>query len=168
MSDPRPAEILNLLDPAPGTRLWHGGASTLGCLRGVASQQAAWKPYPDRHSIWELTLHLAYWKYAVRRHLDDIPSGSFPRSPSNWPAVPEPASEALWKADRMLLRREHELLVAATRALDPGRLDEEAPGSGTYRLADLLFGIAMHDAYHVGQIQVLKRIYQSGGARAGK
>ena len=83
MSDPRLTEILNLLDPEPGTRLWHGGASTLGCLRGVAAEQAMWKPHPDRHSIWELTLHLAYWKYAVRRHLDDSPLGSFPRSPSN-------------------------------------------------------------------------------------
>jgi hypothetical protein len=168
MSNPRLVEIIRLLDPEPGTRLWHGGASTLGCLRGVAADQAAWKPHPDRHSIWALTLHLAYWKYAVRRHLDDSPMGSFPRSPSNWPAVPDPPDERSWKDDRTLLRREHEQLVAAIRGFDPGRLDEEAPGSGAYRLADLLYGIAMHDAYHVGQIQMLKRIYQSGSTGTGR
>ncbi len=91
MDDPRLREILNLLDPPAGKRLWYGGATATGCVRGVTPEQAAWKPAPKRHSIWELTLHLAYWKYAVRRNLEALPPGTFPRSPANWPAVPKPA-----------------------------------------------------------------------------
>ena len=169
MDDPRLREILTLLDPPTGTRPWHGGATVAGCLRGVTPEQAAWKPAPRPHSIWELTLHLAYWKYAVRRNLEGSPVGAFPRSPSNWPAVPTPANAVHWKADRALLRSEHEQLVEAVRAFNPQRLDETAPGSGNYRFADLLFGIASHDVYHVGQIQILKRLYQSRarGIRGG-
>ncbi len=157
--DPRLREILNLLDPAQ--RLWYGGAGVAGCLRGVTPEQAAWKPARRPHSIWELTLHVAYWKYTVRRHLEDLPQGTFPRAPANWPAVPKPADAPDWKADRGLLRAEHLQLVEAVRGFDPKRLDEPAPGSGNYRLVDLLFGIVSHDLYHVGQIQLLKRLYRS-------
>jgi hypothetical protein len=157
MADSRIEEILKLLDPPSGTKLWYGGASVTGCLRGVSAGLARWKPAPRPHAIWELTLHLAYWKYAVRRHLEDLPEGSFPRSPSDWPALPEPADESAWKADRVLLRSEHQQLVAAIRAMDPTLLDEQVPGSRHHRYADLLFGTVGHDLYHVGQIQLLKR-----------
>ena len=159
MRDPRLKEILGLLDPKPGTRLWYGGATPLGCLRGVTAKQAAWRPSPDRHSIWELTLHVAYWKYAVRRILEGSPKGGFARSPSNWPQMPEVRSENAWKQDRALLRTEHEQLVGVIRDFNPRQLDSKAPGSGTYRFADLLFGVATHDIYHTGQIQMLKRLY---------
>ncbi len=166
MDNPRLREILNLLDPPAGKRLWYGGATVVGCVRGVTPEQAAWKPAPKPHSIWELTLHLAYWKYAVRRNLEALPQGTFSRSPSNWPAVPTPADAPQWKADRALLRSEHVRLVEAVRAFDPRRLDEGATGSGNYRFVDLLFGIVSHDLYHVGQIQLLKRLYQTRRARA--
>ncbi len=59
-----------------------------------------------------------------------------------------------------MLRSENNQLVEAVRAFDPRRLDEVAPGSGNYRFVDLLFGIVSHDLYHIGQIQVLKRLCQ--------
>jgi uncharacterized damage-inducible protein DinB len=166
VDDPRLREILDLLDSPAGKRLWYGGATVVGCLRGVTPEQAAWKPARKRHSIWALTLHLAYWKYAVRRSLETLPSGTFPRSPANWPAVPKPADASRWKADRSLLRSEHLQLVGAVRALDPLRLDEVAPGSRNYRVVDLLFGVVSHDLYHVGQIQLLKRLYETGRPRS--
>ena len=166
MDDPRIREILNLLDPPAGKRLWYGGAGVTGSLRGVTPEQAAWRPAPKRHSIWELTLHLAYWKYAVRRIIDDLPHGTFPRSPANWPAVPKPADARHWKADRALLRSEHEQLVETVQTIVPARLDDSAPGSANYRVADLLFGIVSHDLYHVGQIQILKRLYEGRRGRA--
>lgn len=159
MSDPRLAEILRMLDPEPGYRLWFGGASPLGCLRGVSAAAAAWRPAPDRHSIWELALHIAYWNYAVRRNLEGGPKGGFPRAPSNWPRQPEPPTDEAWKEDRALFRSEHEAFSAAVRGLDPGRLDEPARG-GAYSCAELVHGIVMHDTYHVGQIQLLKRLYR--------
>ena len=161
MDNPRLREILRLLDPPAGRRLWYGGAGVNGCLRGVTPEQAAWQPAPQRHSVWELTLHVAYWKYAVRRNLEALPQGTFPRSPANWPAVPTPAGASEWKTDRALLRSEHARLVEAVRAFDPRRLDEAAPGSGNFRFVDLLFGIVSHDLYHVGQIQILKRLYSA-------
>ena len=159
-TDPRLAEALHLLDPGSGHRLWFGGATVLGALRGVSPTMAAWKPGPDRHSIWELVLHVAYWKYAVRRRLAATPRGSFARAPSNFPAVPEPASAAAWAEDKALLRDEHERVVAASRGFDPRRLDERTSKKGGYRYLDLIFGVATHDIHHTAQIQLLKRLYR--------
>jgi uncharacterized damage-inducible protein DinB len=160
MTEPRLAEVLHLLDPPAGTKLWYGGATVLGSLRGVGHEQAAWKPEAERHSIWELVLHAAYWKYAVRRRLDDsVPRGAFPRSPSNWPHVPNLPDERAWREDRALLRREHEALVDVARGLTSRDLDRR-DGKGEYRALDLLFGVVTHDIYHTGQIQLMKRLSQ--------
>jgi uncharacterized damage-inducible protein DinB len=161
MNDPRLREVLGLLDPPTGGKLWHGGAGVLGTLRGVRAEQAIWTPAPDRHSVWELSLHIAYWKYAVRRRLTGEPKGGFARTPSNWPRPPEIADEPAWQKDRALLRQEHSRLIEVVRGLDPGRLDETPDGGGGWRYADLLMGIVLHDTYHAGQIQILKRIYSS-------
>ena len=148
-----------MLDPPSGTRLWHGGASPIGSLRGVTAETAAWRPAPERHNVWELVLHIAYWKYAVRRRLTGEPKGGFPRGPANWPDVPKKADARAWKEDRGLLRHEHDRLVEAIEGFDAGRLDRKVEDSREYSYADLLFGIVMHDTYHTGQIQILKRLY---------
>ncbi len=161
MADARIKEIVTALEPPRGKGLWHGGASPLGSLRGVTPAVAVWKPAPDRHSIWELVLHIAYWKYAVRRKLTGEEKGGFPRAPSNWPAVPKRPDAKAWNEDRALLRDEHERLVETVKRLDPGRLDRKPAGGGKWTFADLLMGVVLHDTYHTGQIQLLKRLYAS-------
>ncbi len=161
MADRRLEEILKVLDPPPGSRLWHGGASVLGALRGVSADQARWRPAPDRHNIWELALHVAYWKYAVRRRITGEPMGRFPRAPSNWPAVPERATPDAWNGDRTILRGEHKRLIAVARDFPTGRLDEVSGEDGSYTFADLLMGVVLHDTHHAGQIQLLKRLHDS-------
>ena len=164
MKDQRLQEALRHLDPPPGTKLWHGGASILGALRGVSPQVAGWKPYPDRNSIWRLALHIAYWNYAVRRRLTDEPSGGFPRSPSNWPDPPQKRTQVTWKADRKLIKESHDRLIDALRSFDSSRLDDYARSEQT-TYADLITGIVLHDTYHTGQIQLLKRLATSEGLR---
>ena len=163
MNDRRLEEALRHLHPPPGVRLWHGGATVLGSVRGVSPEVASWKPYPDRHSIWDLALHIAYWNYAVERRLTGGPSRSFPRAPSNWPHPPAEVSKAGWDDDRKLLRECHERLVAAVSAFDPARLDDSAGEERKTTYADLITGIVLHDTYHAGQIQMLKRLAGSHG-----
>lgn len=163
MSDGRLGEVLRALDPPAGYRPWHGGATVLGCVRGLDAEVAAWKPAPDRHSIWALTLHIAYWKYAVRRRLTGEEKGAFPRSPADWPAVPDPAAADAWAEDRRLLRDEHRRLVEAVRSFDAGRLDEKPEEDARWTFMELLSGIVEHDLYHTGQIQIMKRIHASTG-----
>lgn len=163
MTDRRLEEALRHLHPPAGTQLWHGGATVVGSLRGISPQVASWKPYPDRHSIWALALHVAYWNYAVRRRITGGDRGAFPRSPSNWPDAPDPHSPAEWKRDRSLVRECHDRLAEAVAAFDASRLDDRAGAKTRTTYADLITGIVLHDAYHVGQIQLLKRLAKSHG-----
>ena len=164
MTDGRLQEALRHLHPPPGTKLWHGGATVLGALRGLSPEVAAWKPYPDRHSIWALSLHVAYWNYAVRLRLTGEERGGFPRSPSDFPAVPDEGTDEAWQSDRRLVKEQHDLLVDAVEDFDPDRLDHDSEGPGNRTFSDLIFGIVLHDTYHAGQIQMMKRLAASHGA----
>lgn len=139
---------------------WHGPSLT-DLLAGVTAPQAAARPIPGAHSIWELVLHLAAWTGEVQRRL----GGVAPALPAegDWPEVGEP-TEARWAAAREDLARRHAALVAAVEAFPPERLDavvgetgRDAPlGTGvTYALT--LRGVAEHMAYHGGQIALLKK-----------
>ena len=139
--------LLHLLDEAYGRAAWHG-PTLRGSLRGVSAAEAAKRPGPGRHSIWELAVHAAYWKYAVRRRLTGEKRGAFPRQGSNWLAVPSPATPAAWKRDVELLASCHRRLREAVERL----------GSLTPRRRRLIAGIALHDVYHTGQIQFVKRM----------
>ena len=60
--------LLAAIDEAYERKAWHG-TNLRGALRGVTARQAAWRPAAGRHNLWEIALHAAYWKYAVRRRL---------------------------------------------------------------------------------------------------
>ncbi len=67
-SHPLVALLLRVMDQAYDQKSWHG-TTLRGSLRGLTAEEALWRPGPNRHNIWELTLHAAYWKYIVRRRL---------------------------------------------------------------------------------------------------
>lgn len=149
--------ISQTLEPARG-RAWHGGPTPVGAVRGLKAAEARWTPGRGRHSIWALTLHMAYWKYAVRRHLEFAPIPRFPRSPANWPALPIPADEPAWRADRALLNEEHRRCLRAVARFPAAKLNRRPPGKKTWTYGQLIIGLLAHDAYHTGQIQLLKRL----------
>ena len=148
--------LLTVLDQAYDHRSWHG-TNLRGSIRGLTLNQAAWRPARGRHNIWELTLHAAYWKYAVRRRLAGEATGSFDRKPSDWPEVPRPADLRSWKRDVAFLDAEHRKLREVVSAMSPKDLDKRSP-KGVWRYAEEIHGIAAHDLYHTGQIQLIKRL----------
>jgi hypothetical protein len=143
--------ILTLLDEGYQKKTWHG-PNLKQSIKGVTAKEAAWRPGPKRHNIWEVTLHAAYWKYAVRRRVEGATRGSFVLEGSNFFARPEAGknNEKAWRADRELLEREHELLRAAVAKVLKTRRG--------IKLARMLYGVALHDVYHAGQIRLLRRL----------
>ncbi len=154
--NPLVAMLLEILDQAFDRKSWHG-TTLRGSLRGLAPEAALWRPGPGRHNIWELTLHAAYWKYAVRRRLADEAGGSFERKPSNWPDVPSPSDSSAWKRDVAFLETEHSRLRETVAGLTPDDLSRRSP-RGVWTYAEEIHGIAAHDLYHTGQIQLIKRL----------
>ena len=150
--------LLGLLDEAFDKKAWHG-TNLRGSVRGLDARTAAWRPGPRRHNIWELAVHVAYWKYAVRRQLTGEKRGSFGLAGSNWFRRPGPegATDTAWRRDVALLVSEHRKLRAAAAMLPEASLLDAAPGRRTTNLT-LIRGVAAHDLYHAGQIQILKRL----------
>lgn len=162
MPDPTIEPLLTALDQAYDHKSWHG-TNLAGSLRGVSPELAAWRPGPGRHNVWEYAVHSAYWKYTVRRRITGEPRGSFALEGSDFFLRPEEgkATEAAWKADRALLREEHRRLREAVAGLAARDLERAPPGSTT-TFRDLVLGVAAHDVYHAGQIQLLKRLARAG------
>jgi len=156
MLNPEIKILLAGLDQAYDRKSWHG-TNLRGALRGLAMKTAAWRPAPGRHNIWEIVVHAAYWKYAVYRRLAGETRGSFALKGSNWFARPQELTEAAWRTDLKLLAETHQLLRAAVVKMKPGDLYKIFPGGKLDNFA-LLSGIAAHDLYHAGQIQLLKRL----------
>src|SRR5262252_5840386 len=100
------ALLLALLDEAYSKKTWHG-PNLRQSLKGVSAKQAAWRPGRGRHNIWELAVHAAYWKYAVRRRIEGRKRGSFALKGSNFFARPEKgrATEPAWRSDLALLEK---------------------------------------------------------------
>ncbi|MGE3179587.1 MAG: DinB family protein [Vicinamibacterales bacterium] len=145
-------ELLAMVDEAFERKAWHG-TTLLGSLRGLDAERAARRPRPGRHNIWELVVHAAYWKYTVRRRLTGEKRGSFPLAGSNWFERPAPGAD--FRSDVGLLVAQHQALRAAIAALPERALAER---TGTITRDHLIRGIAAHDLYHAGQIQLLKRL----------
>lgn len=157
-SHPEIARVLLLIDEAFDKKAWHG-PNLLGALRRLSPEQAAWRSASGRHSIAEITLHCAYWKYAVRRRLRGDKRGSFPLKGSDWIPVPRRPDERLWREYLSTLRAQHGLLREAVAAVPASRLAQPAAGGKTSTLA-LVQGIALHDVYHAGQIQLIKVLHR--------
>ena len=149
-------QLLAILDRAYDHRSSHG-TDLRGSVRGVAPRQAASRPAPGRHNIWEIVVHAAYWKHVAWRRLTGAARGSFPLSGSNWFRRPVEATERAWRSDLAVLDQMHQSLRAATATLPAGELSRTPRGSAVSNFA-LLAGVAAHDLYHAGQIQLLKRL----------
>jgi hypothetical protein len=160
--DPRIDMLLDILDQAFNRKGWHG-TTLRGALRGVTPEEALWRPGAGRHNVWELTIHAAYWKYAVRRRLAGDAAASFERTPSNWPDIPDPPDLKAWKKDIGLLEAEHTKLRDVVSGLSAADLQRRSP-KGVWTYAQEIHGVAAHDLYHTGQIQLIKRLMPPGSA----
>jgi hypothetical protein len=149
-------QLVAAVDQAYDHKSWHG-TNLRGSIRGVSARVAMRRPAPGRHNIWENVVHCAYWKYSVWRRLTGQKRGMFPLRGYNWFRRSGPPDEAAWRADIALLGEMHRTLRATLVLLAARNLTRRAMGSRV-PIADMIMGIAAHDVYHAGQIQLLKRL----------
>lgn len=174
MTDQKDLEhIVDEMERAHYGDAWHG--SSVGeLLDDVSAAQAASRPIANAHSIWEVALHIRSWRREVLRRLSSRQVGT--PEDGDWPATPEataPASEEAWKRDRASLAEATRSLQEAVRKVSPDELDKlyekkRDPALGTgVTMRVLLHGVAQHDAYHGGQIAILKKAVVGDPSRTG-
>ena len=138
---------------------WHG-PSVLEALQDVTTGQAAARPVPDAHTIYELTHHIAAWIGETTARLQGNPPGN--PADGDFPSRSATVDDAEWADVRARLERRQAELLETVSEFDTARLDDavnpktrDIDGPVTFRA--LLSGLAQHSAYHAGQIVLLKK-----------
>ncbi len=144
--------IVDQLQRAYDGEAWHGPSLTQA-LSGVNATTAAVRPLPQAHSIWQLVLHIANWnevfvKRSNGQALQLSPEEDFPNVTDT--------SEAAWKAALEKLKKSHMDLQNLAARSAPGFLERRVPGKD-YNFRFMLHGMVQHEAYHAGQISILKK-----------
>lgn len=145
---------------------WHGPA-LLEVLCDVSPREAQARPFGGAHSIAELAFHALAWMEEVTRRLD----GSAPSLPArgDWPSDDDalPVVEAV-----RLLRQAGDTLDQTLATFPAARLGEtvggghDAPTGSGVSYAVMLSGLAQHNAYHGGQIAILRKALRDAATDA--
>lgn len=129
-------------------RSWH--LSLLASVEGVSAAQAAWRPAPERNSIWKIVDHVSLWKEDMTNRLAGRPRRSASFDAGDWAAPPSPTEEH-WRAALRRLVDAHAGLARELARHADADLSVPAPGYDRPLIADVR-GVIAHDAYHAGQI----------------
>lgn len=133
--------------------MWHGSA-LVDQITDVTAEQAAERPVPGAHTIWELVHHITAWTEIARQRLaGTMPGEATPEQ--DWPPVRDTSADA-WRAAVERMKEAHRELAADVAKLDDAVLIGRVPGKD-HSVLVMLHGVIEHDAYHGGQIAILKR-----------
>lgn len=128
-------------------------------LAGLTAAQAAWKPAPDRHSIWQIVRHMILWMEAGIDALAARPRVHDELEGLDWRAAS--GDDRAWQADVERLhaayRRFKDRLQSATDE-DLSGMIEPYQGKTQYAAAFRFVRTATHDTYHLGQIRYLRAL----------
>lgn len=127
------------------TAAWQDGlwaAPWSKALEGLSAQQAAWKPAPGRHSIWQSVHHVLFWRDVTLRLVRGEPRPDEAETRRrNW-EEPAEVSVPAWQDAARRFEASHDEMVQALRTADR-------------ELMRFLFHL-FHDNYHIGQIMQLR------------
>ena len=155
-------QIIDTLRKAYSGDPWYG-PSTESLIAGLSVSDAASHPIEGGHSIWEVVLHMIAWQNEVVRRL----RGSEPAWPEegDWSEITDMGG-ASWEKAKALLASSTSGLEEqlASSAIDyevlvgTARSRQMATGVTT---GEMVLGVLQHNAYHTGQIALLKRAIAS-------
>jgi hypothetical protein len=145
--------ILDHYDGVLNGEPWHGDA-VWPVLDSIPAQEAAARPIPAAHTIWEIVMHMAFWENVAAQRLAGLRAGLVEEL--NFPPMPA-ATEENWRKTLDQLHAADRDFRAALAKLDEKKLDElTAAGKRTFY--GEAHGIIEHHAYHLGQIALLRRM----------
>jgi len=152
---PSRASIIRALTEVYAGPAWHG-PSVRQALRRLTPERAAYRAAPRRNTGWELALHLSAARHIMLQRVTGADLSPFPRKrrATWWPVAPAAQDAAAWRADVALLEEYQRRLLAAVARAPLARLALVRPGR-RWTIAHELLGMAVHDAYHAGQMILL-------------
>lgn len=144
--------IVDMLKRTFYKEAWHGLAF-MEIIDGVTAKQAAARPIPGAHSIWEIVLHTITWIDAVRIRTSG--KDYEVSDEQDWPQVSD-TSNAAWEKTVEELTKAHKKLERHAAKFTSADLKKKAGGSKLSNYI-LLHSIIHHNTYHAAQIALLKK-----------
>jgi uncharacterized damage-inducible protein DinB len=136
-------------------------------LANMTAEQALWKPSGTEHSVWEAVYHLTYWneRWLKRYRGETLEKG--PIVIAETFKTQEHPTEAGWHAAQYKLFGVMDALKAIVENITDSKLDElvsESYGAEwKYPLANMM----VHNAYHIGQIVMIRKFAGNWDASKG-
>ncbi len=124
-------------------------------IRGLTAKQAAWKPAPGRHSIWQIVRHVTHWKRPLLDRWAGLQPDYTKIEATDWEEMD--GDEAAWQADVKALHEVSRKLRAAIEQMDDEELLRPPAGGDKPKLFSAL-DAATHDAYHAAQIRYIRAL----------
>lgn len=136
-------------------------------LDGVTAEQAIWKPDGADNSIWETLAHLSYYNNAYLQRFKGIDFAHEISGNDETFTSAENASETDWQDEiakfDSIMTEWRELLKAA----DEAKFDHAVSEKKETKWAEIIADINAHNAYHGGQILLLRKLQGSWNPEKG-
>jgi len=140
---------------------FYGGPPLSDVIADINADVALFRMNKNGHSIWEIVLHAAFWRHEVAHALSKGQIDKLTRGPENWPSLPDRPNEAAWRADREMLDESERALLLALDGFAVPEWSARPKEGGDWSLGQLAIGLIAHDAYHIGQVALLKKAAQA-------
>jgi uncharacterized damage-inducible protein DinB len=125
----------------------------LHSLEGLEPRDAA-KNIAGLNSIWQIVHHMTCWRQTL---LERLQGEKVPSPPDNYFITITDVSSQAWEQLLEALKASQKALLAyLSEDIDM----DEKPAPSTYTRYELLQGVLQHDAYHLGQIILIKKMLQ--------
>ena len=152
-------EMMAVRDDDPAGENWFAPVSR--ALGGLTAAQAAWVPGEGMNTIWQLVNHLTFWtRFVAGRLAGDPPTGRAIDNDATFGSPGDPADDEGWARAVQGLRDAYGGLHAALAPQTDAELDRPLNSRRTPAVT-MISGTVMHDAYHIGQIVLLRRLQGS-------
>jgi len=139
-------------------KLLNGGSAHVGledALDGLPENLRGVRPNDLPYSIWQLVEHIRIAQWDMLRFSKDIAHQS-PKWPEGyWPEEIQPADEDSWNKSLSQIRNDLKEFISLIKNAD---LYQVIPGADGQTILREALQIADHNAYHVAEIIVLRRL----------
>ncbi len=122
-------------------------------LHGVDHIKAMERTDGFKNNIWTLVAHVTYWRSSVVNRL----TGSDNPPPFQDFHLPDEANEINWRQAQQDLESAYHLLRNAIMHFNADHLEKPSVVKEQTNY-ELIMGCLQHDAYHLGQMMLLKKV----------
>jgi hypothetical protein len=136
--------------------------------KGFPVEHAGTRPSGSPHSAWELVEHLRIAQHDILAFCrgSEVPYQELKWPDEYWPATPAPKSPAEWTKSVKAVRRDLDDFLVLLRDSSRNLYEPFSWGEGQTLLREALL-IADHNAYHVGQLMLVRRMIENSAKHGG-